>query len=1365
MYLILPRKLFFSTISLFAFLCIGSISSLHAQDINNGVSFAQSPTTNPFGVEDEESTPEGLTFSNDGMRLFIVGSNGDEVNQYDLSSPFDLGTAALTATFALPDGIPTGIVFNDDGTRMFVSGDLTNTVYQFTLPVAFDITTVTAGPTLDVSGFETIADGLTFSSDGLQLFIAGNSGNDITPVTLDTPFDLSANPTVGTPVSINAIDSSISDVLFANDGLSLFMSGTSNDSVTEFSLTVPYDISTLNTTPVATFEPPVGVTTPNGIAFSNDGSQLFVINSSLAFDAIHIFDLNNPFDVAGASLTTLEGNPLPLTAQTGSPNDIAFSADGLNMYILDNSGFESIIQYSLLSPYDTTNATLVGTTGDFGTDQGTPTGLALSTDGTSVFVVGSSGGDAVLQYTLSTPFDITTLVVGGAVSALGVGSEDSSPQGIAFSTSGDRLFVVGGTGDEVNQYLLGTPFDLSTAVYDAATGPFDVDAAVSQNAPTSIDFSEDGTLMYIGGTEGDDSIAQYILSTPFDIGTATFDDNGNNPVVVIDQTNGLTGIAVSDAATNRIFAVGASDDVVGLYEVNEPATCPNVVNIAVSDFGDGSLTISWDEAMGAVGYNWEIQELGIPQGTMGAIASGTTANTTETATGSFVIGTMYTLFVQSDCGNGDLGNFLSLNFEFLVPNDIIGGAIPLTVFAPGDSAGNETLVDTEFATPSPLSDTSCDSVGTNEDLFYEFMLPVGETSVSLLATGTNVQSLEYVVRDSNTNAEIAGTCNSNSNTFPALIENLTGGQTYILQLWVDSNGTTFNVALEQVPVCPGITVTWDGTAWDNTTGPTSDDIAVIDGDYDTAMQGDLTSCQLVVNTSATLTIASGTFVNAIDDITVNGTVDVEDTASIVQVNEDAEVMNMGTINVDKTTPLLGGRDFIVLSSPMDMETRTGVHSGANRVFGIIPDNFSPNTDVTAEFPDAANFIDDNGDYLDNAVTDLGVGQGYIVFPQAPSATAEINYDHTYTTGSLNTGIIEVPVVYNGVTENNFNLLGNPYVSAIDTDLLITNNAAINEVYFWDHITTPSVDLPGFNTSNFSMDDVSVRNVMMGIAAVNDPDPMNAPGQFMASGQGFGILADQAAVGTNVTFSNSLRVTGNNDNLRDADLDNLLWLTLSLENYPIHSTTGVGFVSEGSQGFDEGFDSRQLATTISLFSTLETGERLAIQARELFDSSHQIQLGFSTQITQQENYTISLANSVGAQLETSDVILIDNVLNTTTNLKEGNYTFTAVQGTSDNRFTLVFQEEALSVTENDTLDNTIQLYPNPASTAITIAYRGTALINAITLIDSNGREVARIDTPDFNEAQSLDVSKLANGLYYMQVIGSTGTTVKKVIVTQ
>lgn len=564
-------------------------------------------------------------------------------------------------------------------------------------------------------------------------------------------------------------------------------------------------------------------------------------------------------------------------------------------------------------------------------------------------------------------------------------------------------------------------------------------------------------------------------------------------------------------------------------------------------------------------------------------------------------------------------------------------------------------------------------------------------------------------------------------------------------------------------ICPGIMTTWDGSMW-SPSPPGPFDTIILADDYDTAIDGSLDVGSIEIQENTILTVADNTYVQTQGDITVNanGAINVANAGSIVQIDDAAVTINNGTIAVAKTTPSLNPRDFILLSSPMTAETNGDVFGTADRVFSIIPENFVPNADVTAAFPMAANFIDDNGDYLDNTVTNLNSSAGYLVFPQAVTDVGAVTFDHTYTQGTLNCGNIVAPITYNGPeSENNFNLLGNPYPSAIDTDMLIANNTAISEVYFWEHITAPDQSLPGFNTSNFSMDDVSVRNAMMGIAAVNDMSG-DAPGQFMASAQGFAILADQTAMGTDVTFTNAMRVTGNNGTPRSAAQDNKLWLRLDSETYTIQSRMGLGFVPEATAGYDLGYDSRQIATTISLFSTLDDGQRLSIQGREVFDPSIEINLGFQTLIPETENYSISIDHLEGSSLEQSDIFLIDHLLGVTINLKETSHTFAASETLQDDRFTLVFEDRVLS-TDDNSLQNSIRLYPNPAQGEIQLAYQGNQNLQSLVITDILGKKIQELNLIDFYSSQTIDLSRLQAGLYFFTITGNQNTSTHRVIV--
>ena len=88
-----------------------------------------------FSVTAEETNPNGIVFNTDGTKLFVVGSTGDDVGQYTLSTAFDISTASfdsISFSVASQDTSPQGIAFNNNGSKMYIIGTGSDAVYQYT---------------------------------------------------------------------------------------------------------------------------------------------------------------------------------------------------------------------------------------------------------------------------------------------------------------------------------------------------------------------------------------------------------------------------------------------------------------------------------------------------------------------------------------------------------------------------------------------------------------------------------------------------------------------------------------------------------------------------------------------------------------------------------------------------------------------------------------------------------------------------------------------------------------------------------------------------------------------------------------------------------------------------------------------------------------------------------------------------------------------------------------------------------------------------------------------------------------------------------------------------------------------------------
>lgn len=206
------------------------------------------------------------------------------------------------------------------------------------------------------------------------------------------------------------------------------------------------------------------------ITFKPDGTKLYVCASS----TIKQYSLSTAWDLSTAVLDTTYTIPWD-TATSG----VYFNSDGSKLVTCGQTAVVSILPgvvanedrawYATLStPWDlASTVTLVSTlrfaAGDAGLPaaETAPMGIDFNIDGTVMFMVGSTG-DLVYQYTLTTPFDVST---GTFLQSFSIAAEELTATAIQFNSTGTRMYIAGTTGDDVNEYRLSTAWNVSTAVY------------------------------------------------------------------------------------------------------------------------------------------------------------------------------------------------------------------------------------------------------------------------------------------------------------------------------------------------------------------------------------------------------------------------------------------------------------------------------------------------------------------------------------------------------------------------------------------------------------------------------------------------------------------------------------------------------------------------------------------------------------------------------------------------------------------------------------------------------------------------------------------------------------------------------------
>ena len=127
-------------------------------------------------------------------------------------------------------------------------------------------------------------------------------------------------------------------------------------------------------------------------------------------------------------------------------------------------------------------------------------------------------GDTVIQYSLTTPFDISTATkTSETVLEIDGGDEIDKPHAIEFKPDGKVMYVI----HSLTGYKSVEQFDLTTA-WDTSTLSHNTRFSVSNDDVQlrALAFKPDGTRMYIGQTTYG-KVLQYDLSTPWDVSSAT----------------------------------------------------------------------------------------------------------------------------------------------------------------------------------------------------------------------------------------------------------------------------------------------------------------------------------------------------------------------------------------------------------------------------------------------------------------------------------------------------------------------------------------------------------------------------------------------------------------------------------------------------------------------------------------------------------------------------------------------------------------------------------------------------------------------------------------------------------------------------
>lgn len=266
----------------------------------------------------------------------------------------------------------------------------------------------------------------------------------------------------------------------ANAGTKVYVSSDTDGKIYQYDLSTGWDASTGSYASKNKVIPD----SPVGIFISLDGVNMYVLRQLVGASLINYYTLSTPWDLSTAVyVSELDLNERDFFG-------LYFKDDGSAMYLLYSLGFTfEVWQYDLSTPWDITTAVYSKKVSIVGS---APWGLYFSPKGRMMFVTDES--DSILRrYDLGVDWDVTTAVYNNSMD-LDIDDllSETGTTGLSISTDGKTLFVVGSSGDKVYQVDLPTAWNTSTGTASGKT----IDISSETSWPSGI-FVRPGDMVNI----------------------------------------------------------------------------------------------------------------------------------------------------------------------------------------------------------------------------------------------------------------------------------------------------------------------------------------------------------------------------------------------------------------------------------------------------------------------------------------------------------------------------------------------------------------------------------------------------------------------------------------------------------------------------------------------------------------------------------------------------------------------------------------------------------------------------------------------------------------------------------------------------
>lgn len=178
---------------------------------------------------------------------------------------------------------------------------------------------------------------------------------------------------------------------------------------------------------------------------------------------------------------------------------------GVHLYTASFTGVNQIKQYTLDTGWEVSTISLTHEL-DVSLDFGYTTGVEFKPDGTIMYVSGGVGlSYKIVAYNLATPWNLSTATKWNEISI-------ASPGGLRFKPDGSRVFILDFSNpDVIREYSIGTPWDITTRS-GSSISSLNITTSTSDNTILGFTFNPDGTKLFVS-SQSNSSIYEFDLES------------------------------------------------------------------------------------------------------------------------------------------------------------------------------------------------------------------------------------------------------------------------------------------------------------------------------------------------------------------------------------------------------------------------------------------------------------------------------------------------------------------------------------------------------------------------------------------------------------------------------------------------------------------------------------------------------------------------------------------------------------------------------------------------------------------------------------------------------------------------------------